>query len=292
MVPQRSILVATDLTTRSEPALRVAADIARATHAKLNVFHAFELTGNPYAVSPAARTAFEALLQEAKDGLAEQIRQTVHGVDVTSSTELFLPWKAILHQAQQLNADLIVLGPHRHYLGDRFLGSTVDRVIRFSASPCLVVRRGMQFHAGRIVAALDDSPAARLGWQAAVEWAAIAAESAPCELYFVASSSSDEEDTVFFDILTGAGKDAKEFLRGKDVKITTELLHGASVAEDIIEFSDRVECDLLVLASAGHNVYGRLFPGSVCAEVVPNVAASVLLMPAAVMPHQRRMIPS
>jgi nucleotide-binding universal stress UspA family protein len=51
------------------------------------------------------------------------------------------PHTAIRQRAREVSADLIVIGPHRsRAVADRVLGSTVDRVIRTSEVPCLIVR--------------------------------------------------------------------------------------------------------------------------------------------------------
>lgn len=51
------------------------------------------------------------------------------------------PSEVILQQAKKLDADLIVMGSHRHtVIGDAMLGSTTHKVLHSSTIPVLVVR--------------------------------------------------------------------------------------------------------------------------------------------------------
>ncbi len=282
MFPNRSILVASDLTERCEPALRAASDLCELSGASLHVIHAFELHTNAYVKRADARTAFQALLQEAREGLAEQLRRTVSpGVQVRSiQTELYLPWKAIVERAKTVAAELIVLGPHCHIPGDRFLGSTADRVVRYSDVPSLMVRRGQGLNARRIVLAVDGTRAAAAGWTEAVAWAdALDEQSKTSELHIIISASDWTDRWAGSELIAGAIHDAREYLTSRRISIVGEVLKGDDAALDIACYLDRVDADLLVVATSGHTAFDRLISGSVTAELGSKISCAMLMVP-------------
>ena len=280
MFPRNSILATTDLTEECEPALRAASDLAIRSGAALHILHAFELRGNPYAERPAARSAFQALVKEAEDGLAEQVRRTVApGVDLRSvSSELYLPWKAIVQKAKEVAAELVILGPHEHVAGDRFLGSTADRVIRFADAPCLIVRRGRGFEVTRIVLAIDGSAATNAAWQEAVLWASELATEKVGELHIVHCAPDMVEAIAGQDLIDGALRDAHAHLQER-VSVTGAVLRGEDAASEIVGYADRVGADLIVLASSGHRTLDRVITGSTTSSVALHSACPLLVVP-------------
>src|SRR5690606_40827742 len=79
--------------------------------------------------------------------------------------------RAIRERAEAVAADLIVLGPHRrHAVGDRFLGSTADRVIRTAEAPCLIVRGPLSLPLRRVLVPVDLSGPALGALDVALAW--------------------------------------------------------------------------------------------------------------------------
>lgn len=138
------ILAATDGSPLSRRAVRAAAELARATGARLSVIHVvspylgstgIDLAGLPgfrRAVERSARGPLEAARAEARrhDMNAEAI--SVVGGD---------PWKAILREAGARGCDLIVMASHgRRGLSGLVLGSEAAKVLAHARVPVLVCR--------------------------------------------------------------------------------------------------------------------------------------------------------
>lgn len=69
------------------------------------------------------------------------------------------PTKAITRTCEQQQADLLVLGPARYNsLGDYFLGTAVDYILRTTTKPVLVVKNRAHAEYRDIVAGTDFSP--------------------------------------------------------------------------------------------------------------------------------------
>jgi nucleotide-binding universal stress UspA family protein len=67
------------------------------------------------------------------------------GFTVTCRVETGFPWNVILDVEKEVKPSAIVIGSHgRSNLGDIFLGSVSDRVIRKCRCPVLVVKRDLE----------------------------------------------------------------------------------------------------------------------------------------------------
>jgi len=171
-----TILCAVDLSEAARPVMAVAASLARAWHARLELLHVLHvppgwptefLDGN--VILDLRREATAAL-----ESRAAALRAT--GIDVRAVVVPDLVDDGILKHARATNPGLLVIGTHaRHGLAHVFIGGTAERIIRTTTWAVVVVppaARGRLLSneplAGRIkiVAGIDLSPAsdAALGW--------------------------------------------------------------------------------------------------------------------------------
>src|SRR5581483_9701110 len=79
------------------------------------------------------------------------------------------PFSTILTQSIDRSADLIIIGaPGKHRYADIFMGTTAERVIRFSDKPVLMVKQAPGEPYRRILVAFDGSEGAIRGLQMAL----------------------------------------------------------------------------------------------------------------------------
>jgi nucleotide-binding universal stress UspA family protein len=139
--PVKAILAATDLSPTAEVALDWARELASRHGATLHLVHAvppFPSTlGNDFAAGDSderLRESVEAALEEQAAGWRSQ------GLAVEVRTRLGMPWTVIVEAAEELAADLVVLGT-RGRTGLRYLllGSNSRRVVQRSPCPVLTV---------------------------------------------------------------------------------------------------------------------------------------------------------
>lgn len=290
-----SILVATDLTEASDEVLRAASALAALTSARLHVLHSFDLQSLPYSKENLARVTFPDRIESANKTLQEQVRRTVGpGVEVASQdVVIFLAHKAILEKAEAVDADLIVLGPHRrHSVGDAFLGCTADRVIRTSRVPCFVVRGPLSLPVGHVLAPVDLSQPALGALDLALEWTAAfgatAADRKPRLTVMHVIPSEYGLDGYPFDTeviapeLERQVEAALQRANAGSVDVRQEVCYGDAPAREILEFADRERADLVVLATQGHGAVKRALIGSIASAVVRGARSHVLLVPPAV----------
>ncbi len=136
------ILVALDASPRAPGVLAAAAEIASRFGAKLTLFRALHIPPDfppaahvdhgdplPQHLTKEAFESLEALAETLPDGL----RASASLVRVGQS------WRTILEVADEVEADLIVVGSHGYYGIDRVLGTTAGKVANLARRNVLVV---------------------------------------------------------------------------------------------------------------------------------------------------------
>lgn len=141
----RQILVAVDFSDVSANAFRAAADLATKLDASLKIVHAVPMQAASLPMEGGA-VYIEDLqtkqVEEAREKLAAFVRQHPHGsLDVEQCVRSGDPTTEINRAAQELQADLIVVGTHgRSGLSHLLMGSVAESVLREALVPVLCVR--------------------------------------------------------------------------------------------------------------------------------------------------------
>jgi nucleotide-binding universal stress UspA family protein len=140
-MPFNRIVVAIDGSEGSERGLAKALELAGLTGATLfalaveGPLPAYAATiGEVEEVKKEKDAFFERLLLQVRK-LAEE-----NGVPVEVELRPGHAAELIIHYARERGADLIVLGHRGHFLRDRMLGSTADRVAQHADCPVMIVR--------------------------------------------------------------------------------------------------------------------------------------------------------
>jgi nucleotide-binding universal stress UspA family protein len=163
----RSILLATDLSARSDRALDRAAVLKAHFGAKLVVLHVLEPRETPsssalsFSWPPAeAQGPNHELVAIAGRQLRADLRDAGEGVEVR--VEEGHPAGVILRVADEEGCDLIVTGVARNETLGRFsLGKTVDEVLRSANRPVLIVTDRARAPYNNVVVAVDLSRSSR-----------------------------------------------------------------------------------------------------------------------------------
>ena len=139
----RRILLATDGSPHAQLAAMKAVDLAKSTNARLHVV-AVGRTFPEAVYDVYAETSSEDLRREAQEILDEQVRKIEEAGGSVAIAHLKMNERrdeAIVHLAEEIDADLIVIGS-RGFGGLRraLLGNIADSVVRHAHCPVLVVR--------------------------------------------------------------------------------------------------------------------------------------------------------
>ena len=139
----KKIVVATDFSTNADRALAVAIDLARLHQGELQLVHAYAsgiyMLPPPFDVVSLAPSGprFEHMA-ELMEARAQQVR--AHGLPITTETVDGSPEEAVVAYANQVGADLLVIGSRGlGAIAHALLGSVAEKIVHHSSCPVLVV---------------------------------------------------------------------------------------------------------------------------------------------------------
>jgi nucleotide-binding universal stress UspA family protein len=283
------VLAAIDYDDASQVVLDAARALGAAGGADVHVVHvdrerSSSRMGSRHGVEESADSAV-AVLEEAH---VQIDRSRVHVIAGE-------PASVMCGLAERLDADVIVLGPHREHLGrEGHLGGTALAIATEASAPCLIVTRGIRLPLRRVLVPIDLSDTARGALAVALAWSSA--------LRGVQGSGKADATTqltaMFVDRAEGAGSatpGARHALEAELDRVRQDAgswagveIHGVTVASTDVAgaITDRAnadDVDLIVLGTRGLGLDGaerRL--GSVSADVGRRVDAPILLVPPAV----------
>ena len=158
----KKLLMATDLSARSNRALQRALALAHQLGAALEVVH---IVSDTVPVSVAEQ--YEASARASIEQLLASLP-----LDADVKTEIAIirghDYEEILYHAQETGAELVVLGITRHIAYELFRGTTAERIVRFGNLPVLLVKDPVVNDYERVLVATDNSPAAQRALECAV----------------------------------------------------------------------------------------------------------------------------
>ena len=146
MNPIRTLLLAVDFSDTSSAAVDVAVEFAKQFSATLHVVHAFDLPVP--LVTPYEIAIPEAYLDQTRKAAAQKLAAIVEkvagqGVTVESHLAEAPAAPAIVRTAEDVGADLVVIGTHGHTgIKHLLLGSVAERTLRLAPCSVLAVKPG------------------------------------------------------------------------------------------------------------------------------------------------------
>lgn len=284
----KHIVLATDLSHRCDRAFDRALLVAKAWQAELTVIHAL--------APPEDVTLFGRLgelpswrrpsdpVGKARDRIYRDLVREDPTIDITVHVETGSPAPVVLEAARQSRAELIVTGVARDELLARmFLGDTVDRLIRKSTVPVLIVRdRAFEPYHNMLVAT-DFSESSRVALQTGVRFFPDASISLfhAYDVPFAGYLGRAEVEKQFQDY----GKDAADkFLAEAGMapesarRVSRMIEHGvpAVLLRDYAENSRR---HLTVVGTHGGGIVNQALIGSTARKIIDAVPGDVLVVP-------------
>ncbi|WP_033921957.1 universal stress protein [Sphingomonas sp. 37zxx] len=281
-----TIMVATDLSTRSDRALRRATLIARSSGAALHLVHVVD-DDQPTAI-------VDALKHQAGIMLAAQaatVRQ-VDGVDCTSRVVTGEPFVRLAEAAEQVGAALLVVGPHRRqFLLDQFRGTTIERTLRRSVVPVLIANAVPSHGYGRVLVPIDFQPPSEamvervksLPLGPGLQMMMLHVYDAVAEQMMSRAGAAGDQRLAYSAAERRAASVAlADFARshGLDQHVLQEVraLSG-SIANDIGMAASEACADLIALSASNKGRVERAVLGSVTEAVLRDSPFDVLVMP-------------
>ncbi|WP_153556756.1 universal stress protein [Roseimaritima sediminicola] len=283
----RSIVVATDFSERSDRAIRRAKLLAREFESHLHLVHVVD-DDQPRVIVQAKQTASTELLAK--------LTQTLGNVDRVQCdfrVALGKPFLAITQAARELDADLIVIGPHRRQLLRNILvGTTAERTIRTADRPVLMANGVPSGLYRRALVASDLSDESQAMIHQAQELrlmnrlgvSLLHVYSAPGSTLVNRTSMSEAEKQSYLDSIQNRSmQQTVAFMQRVGIEEMTPLVQHATanIAETICDTAREMSADLVVLGTCGRSVFARALMGSVTEGVLRVSEQDVLAIPPA-----------
>lgn len=299
MKPLKRILVAIkDPAARTMPAVRKAAQLARASGATLELFHALSET-----VLVDALEARRQSLREYEDqrrtqtlkrleAVARRIRK--HGIEVATGAEWDYPAsEALVRHALRTRADLIVAERHasRHVAG-WMLAYTDWELLRQAPCPVLLVKQARPWHRPVVMTAVDPfhthAKPARLDLSLLHAGARIATDLrgklriVHCVPPSVIVSAGLAQAPVVLDAGDAAIAKARKALAAEVAKLPLpshqiKVLQGAA-REVLPQAAKALGADLVVMGALSRSGLRRLFIGNTAEAVLDALPCDVLVV--------------
>ncbi|MFT5489595.1 MAG: nucleotide-binding universal stress UspA family protein [Paracoccaceae bacterium] len=280
----KKIMMATDLSARSDRALERAVSLARVHGAELEIAHVVdEDLPDTLATAQilAAKTAIEAEVDRLDS--ANELRVSIHVV-------LGRPYSDILDLADQTNAEIIVLGVHRiDPVKDMFRGTTVERIIRAGELPVLLVRDRVAGPYGHAVVGVDFSVYSRravefgLRFMPGGAFHLVHAYDVPFKGFLHGAGTRREVNKQHQDQFDRMIKEEMAaFLAGiSGTPPKLERIMEEGVARAVISRQvERLKPELLVIGTHGRTGVAHAFLGSVAEDILKTPPCDVLVVKA------------
>jgi nucleotide-binding universal stress UspA family protein len=295
----RRILVATDLSDNSAPAIDAAGQLADRDHAGVLLFHAIDdpWCVHPPSLAPMSMTARDHAIAIRRDAERELMRlrdsrPLLQAAEVMAQTSSDPAW-SICELATERAQDLVVLGSHgRTGLKRLLVGSVAEKVARRAPCSVLVVP-GDAALAERlprtILAAIDYSSPSLTACDLARSMAI--RHGADLQVIHTLSATAHAPRTPMFEARQASDAAAAESERGEER--LTNLLKGRygdeltvrprvaiseSAPHAICEVASESDIDLVVVGTTGRTGTSRWLLGSVAERVIRHSAKPVLVV--------------
>lgn len=279
------ILVPTDLSERSDRALRRAALLARQFEAAILLVHVID-DDQPSRIVNAERDETMALLRK--------IAATLHDVDgVACETRVILasPFVGIAQAAADAAPDLLVIGPHRRQvLKDVFVGTTAERTIRSVDCPVLMVNAAPAGQYRHALQTTDLSAPSRdglqrfksLGLGEGIQNSLLYLFDAPALRLVMAHTMSQQDQKMYvLDEQATAETELAAFSASAGLQDIRQLVRYEATAaqHEVLKIAEEEGADLIVMSTNGRGGIARILIGSVTEQVLRNASVDVLAIP-------------
>lgn len=242
------ILIPVDFSKQSLTAIRQSYNLARYTHSKLVLLHAYSRSGEE---------AEEALLKLSKQTEAES------GVPTDFMNQQGDIYEVTDTIAEKIKATLIIAGLESHMRFRNIIGQSASKLIRVAPCPVITIR-GAENHDGieNILLPLDLSPESREKVDVAIQFAK----------YFHASirilGLFDPSDTDYENQILSYCFQVKQFIKSKQIACSNKSVPTKDVAATIVDYAQKIEADLIMIMNKpGLNVT-EFFTGTDAQKIV------------------------
>ncbi len=281
------VLVATDLSARSDRSVERAVILAKQTGAALTILHVVD--------AELPRRVADRLRDDAGSLIADHLISLPNTYAGSVDTKIVLgkSHSDIVDVARTVGAQLLVLGVHRNESREFFRGTTAERVIRAFGRPVLMVKTRPQAYYRRVIVGVDFSICSRR----AIEFATRLIPDGEFHLVHAFEVSSKGSLLVHDprrEVPTILHEQMNQLIETDVVELTAilqatpsrlfQIIRPGPVRAVIQQQIDQLKPDLLVIGTHGRTGIAHATWGSVAVDLLSRPPCDVLIVPAPTMP--------
>lgn len=271
----KRILVPTDFSEHAEDALKVAAQIAKKNNSELILLHMLELPqqSNDAIVGGTSIPETMLFMKKANETLDEiASREYLEGIPVTEIVKMDKPIHGITQISKDYNIDLIIMGSHGSSgVEELLIGSNTEKVVRNSEIPVLVIKKNIpNFNASTIVFASDFSEEAKKPFEKLLNFTKLF--NSKIHLVTICTPNSFKPTHV-------SEKAMADFVAEFNINnYTTQIYNDTNIEKGIINFSNRINADVIGMCTHGRTGFAHFFNGSISEGLVNHAVKPVITL--------------
>jgi universal stress protein E len=283
------ILVATDLSARSEIAITRALGLAARRQVPLTILHVVD-EDEPAALAEKQIADIREFLEETLVALRGSM-QVAGQVAAQVVVERGDPFRVINDTAENMGAELVVMGAHRkNILFDLFRGTTIERVLHMGHTPLLLVNRADGEAVESAVLGVEPdahcadaiATAERFGFLDGAVLTAVRAHPDAARLQMtyagvdqdtIRRTSSEETQKQVAEIYAFLARTA---LADRDYRL---ILEEGEPGQLLAKVADDLDADLIVVGTRSLTGLRKVLLGSVTQNVLRHARCDVLAVP-------------
>ena len=269
----KSILVPIDFSEYAENALKAAAFFAKKNNSEIFLLHLLELPGQMNDAMTTGSSIPEVMLfiNKANDLLQKITEQPyLEGIKISTSVQFEKAFSGIMSFSKINKIDLIIMGSHgTSGIEELLIGSNAEKVVRLSEIPVLILKKDInEARFDNFVFASDFSEEVKKPFQKMIEFAQIF--TAKISLVMIATPNS-------FKNTIDSEKKMKQFVKNFDIQnYSLHIFNDTNIENGIINFSKKINADLIGLCTHGRTGLAHFFNGSIGEDLVNHATKPVI----------------
>ncbi|TDQ22069.1 universal stress protein [Tenacibaculum caenipelagi] len=257
----KKILVPIDFSKPSEHAAKLAAKIAKKANSEVHLLHMVELPtgiidlgiGNNFSIPESML-----YIRKVRERILEYRQQYFSNDESVKYAIRFQnPYDGICDYVKKHNIDFIIMGAKGHTpLEEILIGSNTEKVVRTSEVPVLVTKKnGENFNPKNLVFASSFKPEKNQAFERFLEFAS----NFDSNIHLLKINTPQRfEDTL------NTNQRIQKFIDKYDLNnYSINIYNDSSIEKGILSFSNKINADIIALATHGRSGLSHIFNGSI-----------------------------
>ncbi|CAM1359513.1 Nucleotide-binding universal stress protein, UspA family [Tenacibaculum sediminilitoris] len=270
----KKILVPTDFSKPSEYASKLASEIAKKANSEVHLLHMIELPTGILDMGAGSNFSIpESMLyiRKVRDRLNDYKEQFFpENNNIKHAIRFQSPYDGIREYSKKIGADLIVMGAKGHTeLEEILIGSNTEKVVRNSETPVIVTKKDDDnFQPKNVVFASSFKPNKNKAFERFLEFA----NNFDSKVHLLKINTPQK-----FENTQETNNRIKNYIEKYNLKnYTINVYNDSSIERGILNFSSKVNADIIALATHGRSGLSHIFNGSITKNLSKNAIRPML----------------